>query len=120
VSVGIAADSYIIYFERVKDELKDGKSFRSSVERAFRSALSTNIAANSVAFAAAVILWLFAVGPVKGFALTLGISVVMDIGLLYFYTHPVVALVARNRRLTGLRIVGMREVVAGAEGVAAQ
>jgi protein-export membrane protein SecD len=120
VSVGIAADSYIIYFERVKDELKEGKSFRSAVERAFRSALSTNIAANSVAFAAAMILWLFAVGPVKGFALTLGISVVIDIGVLYFYTHSVVALVARNRRLTGLRIVGMREVVAGAEGVAAQ
>jgi protein-export membrane protein SecD len=120
VSVGIAADSYIIYFERVKDELKEGKSFRSAVERAFRSALSTNIAANSVAFAAAMILWLFAVGPVKGFALTLGISVLLDIALLYFYTHPVVALVARNRRLTGLRIVGMREAVAGAEGVAAQ
>jgi protein-export membrane protein SecD len=120
VSVGIAADSYIIYFERVKDELKEGKSFRSAVERGFRSALSTNIAANSVAFAAAMILWLFAVGPVKGFALTLGISVVLDIGILYFYTHSVVALVARSRRITGLRIVGMREAVAGAEGVAAQ
>jgi len=120
VSVGIAADSYIIYFERVKDELKEGKSFRSAVERGFRSALSTNIAANSVAFAAAMILWLFAVGPVRGFALTLGISVVLDIGILYFYTHPVVALVARNRRLTGLRMVGMREAVMGAEGIAAQ
>jgi preprotein translocase subunit SecD len=120
VSVGIAADSYIIYFERVKDELKEGKSFRSAVERGFRSALSTNIAANSVAFAAAMILWLFAVGPVKGFALTLGISVVLDIALLYFYTHPMVALVARNKRLGGLRVVGMREAVAGAEGVAAQ
>lgn len=118
VSVGIAADSYIIYFERVKDELKEGKTFRSAVDRAFRSALSTNIAANSVAFAAAMILWLFAVGPVRGFALTLGISVVLDIALLYFYAHPAVALMARNRKLAGLRSVGMREA-AGAEQVAA-
>jgi preprotein translocase subunit SecD len=120
VSIGIAADSYIIYFERVKDDLKEGKSFRSAVERSFRSALRTNISANSVAFAAAMILWLFAVGPVKGFALTLGISVVLDIAILYFYTHPIVALVSRNPRLAGLRIVGMREAVMGAEGVAAQ
>ena len=120
VSIGIAVDSYIIYFERVKDELKEGKSFRSAVERGFRSALSTNFAANGVAFAAAMILWLFAVGPVRGFALMLGISVVIDVVLLYFYTHPIVALLARNKRFTGLKSVGMREAVAGAEGVAAQ
>ena len=120
VSIGIAADSYIIYFERVKDELKEGKTFRSAVDRAFRSALSTNIAANSVAFSAAMVLWLFAVGPVKGFALTLGISVLLDIAILYFFTHPAVALIARNRRLAGLRTVGMREAVAATEGVAAQ
>jgi preprotein translocase subunit SecD len=118
VSIGIAADSYIIYFERVKDDLKEGKSFRSAVERAFRSALRTNISANSVAFAAAMILWLFAVGPVKGFALTLGISVMLDIAILYFYTHPIVALLSRSKRLTGLRMVGMREAVGGAEGTA--
>jgi protein-export membrane protein SecD len=120
VSVGIAADSYIIYFERVKDELKEGKTFRSAVDRGFKSALRTNIAANSVAFAAAMILWLFAVGPVRGFALTLGISVVLDIALLNFYAHPAVALLARNRKLAGMRAVGMREVVAAAEAVPAR
>lgn len=109
VSVGIAADSYIIYFERVKDELKDGKTFRSAVDRAFSSALRTNLAANGVAGAAAIILWLVAVGPVRGFALTLGISVLLDIGLLYFYAHPAVAMLARSKRLAGLRSVGMRE-----------
>ncbi|MGH2760185.1 MAG: protein translocase subunit SecD [Actinomycetota bacterium] len=109
VSVGIAADSYIIYFERVKDELKEGKTFRSAVDRAFSSALRTNFAANGVAAAAALILYAVAVGPVRGFALTLGISVLLDIGLLYFYAHPAVALIARNRRLSGLRSVGMRE-----------
>ncbi|HYZ92908.1 MAG TPA: protein translocase subunit SecD [Actinomycetota bacterium] len=111
VSVGIAADSYIIYFERVKDELKEGKTFRSAVERAFRPALRTNLAANGVAFFAAIILYIVAVGPVRGFALMLGISLVFDIGLLYFYTHPVVALIARNRQAAGLRGVGMREAV---------
>lgn len=114
VSVGIAADSYIVYFERVKDELKEGKTFRSAVDRGFTSAFKTNVAANSVAFAAAIILYLLAVGPVKGFALTLGISSLFDIFLLYFYTHPAVALIARNRRMAGLRAVGMREAAAAA------
>jgi preprotein translocase subunit SecD len=109
VSVGIAADSYIIYFERVKDELKEGKTFRSAVDRAFSSALRTNFAANGVAAAAALILYAVAIGPVRGFALMLGISVLLDIALLYFYAHPAVALLARNRRLAGLRSVGMRE-----------
>jgi protein-export membrane protein SecD len=116
VSVGVAADSYIIYFERVKDELKEGKTFRSSVERAFRSAFRTNISANSVAFAAAIILYLLAVGPVRGFALTLGISVLFDIALLYFFTHPIVALIARRGRMTGARAIGVREVTAAAGG----
>jgi preprotein translocase subunit SecD len=116
VSVGVAADSYIIYFERVKDELKEGKTFRSSVERAFRSAFRTNISANSVAFAAAIILYLLAVGPVRGFALTLGISVLFDIALLYFFTHPVVALMARRGRMTGARAIGVREVAVAAGG----
>lgn len=111
VSVGIAADSYIVYFERIKDELKDGKTFRSAAERGYQSAFRTNLAGNSVAFAAAIILYLFAIGPVRGFALTLGMSVLLDIALLAFYTHPVVALIARNRRMAGLRAVGMNEAV---------
>jgi preprotein translocase subunit SecD len=109
VSVGIAADTYIIYFERVKDELKGGKTFRSAVERGYKSALRTNVTANTVAFAAALILWLLAVGPVRGFALTLGISVLLDIFLLYAYTHPLVALISRNSRISRMRSVGMRE-----------
>lgn len=109
VSVGIAADSYIIYFERVKDELKEGKTLRSAAERAFKSAFRTNLAADGVTFLAAIILWAIAVGPVKGFALTLGISGLLDIGLLYFYAHPIVALVSRNRKATDMKSVGMGE-----------
>lgn len=116
VSVGIAADSYIIYFERVKDELKDGKTFRSAVERAFSSAWRTNVAANSVAFAAAIILYLLAVGPVRGFALMLGVSVMLDLLLLYFYGHPIVALLARRRLGSSLASVGMREAAAMHKG----
>ncbi len=112
VSVGIAADSYIIYFERIKDELKEGKTFRSAVERAFQSAFRTNLAGNTVAFAAAIILYLLAIGPVRGFALALGISVLLDIFLLYFFTNSLVVLISRNKRLAGLRAVGMREAAA--------
>jgi preprotein translocase subunit SecD len=117
VSVGIAADSYIIYFERIKDELKEGKTFRSAVDRAFRSALRTNIAANSVAFFAAMILWLLAVGPVRGFALTLGISVLFDIALLYFFAHPMVALIARRRPASSMSGVGMGDAAPATAGV---
>lgn len=112
VSVGIAADSSIIYYERVKDELKSGKTFRSGAERGFHSAFRTNLAGNAVAFAAALVLWLVAIGPVRGFALTLGLSVVIDVGLLYFYTHPVVTLLARRRgKDAELGGVGMEQVV---------
>ncbi len=110
VSVGIAADSYIIYFERVKDELKEGKTLRSSAERAFRSAFRTNLAADGVTFLAAIILWAIAVGPVKGFALTLGISGLLDIAMLYFYAHPFVALVSRNRKAADMKSVGMQDL----------
>lgn len=109
VSIGIAADTYVIFFERLKDELREGKTFRSAVERGYQSALRTNITANTVAFAAAIILWLLAVGPVRGFALTMGISVVLDIALLNLYAHPVVALLANGRKQRGMRSVGMRE-----------
>jgi preprotein translocase subunit SecD len=119
VSVGIAADSYIIYFERVKDELKEGKTFRSAVDRAFRSALRTNIAANGVAFLAAIILYLVAVGPVRGFALTLGMSVIVDVALLYFFTHPAVALLARSKRFGVMKGIGIEKAIAPAEPVTA-
>lgn len=107
VSVGIAADSYIIYFERVKDEVRDGKTFRSAVDRAFGSALRTNLAANAVAFAAAIILYIVAVGPVRGFALMLGMSVAVDLGLMYFFAHPLIMLVARRRKTPSPQWVGL-------------
>jgi protein-export membrane protein SecD len=111
VSVGVAADTYIIYFERLKDEMEEGKTFRSATHRAYESAMRTNIAANTVAGGAAIILYLGAVGPVRGFALTLGISVVFDILLLYFFTHPLVALLAGRKWMTSRRAIGVSETV---------
>lgn len=106
VSIGVAADTYIIYFERLKEDVRAGKTFRSAVNSAYRSALRTNIAANTVAGGAALILYLLAVGPVRGFALMLGISVVYDIILLVTFTHPIVSLLARRGRMTAGRAMG--------------
>jgi preprotein translocase subunit SecD len=106
VSLGVAADTYIIYFERLKEDIGLGKTFRSATQSAYRSAMRTNIAANTVAGGAALILYLGAVGPVRGFALTLGISVVLDIFLLYLYTHPIVSLLAFRGKMSAGRAMG--------------
>lgn len=106
VSIGVAADTYIIYFERMKEEVRAGKTFRSAADRGYHSAMRTNLAANTVAGGAALILYILTVGPVRGFALTLGISVVLDILMLYFFTHPVVALIARRGTMTTARAMG--------------
>ncbi|HEX2026645.1 MAG TPA: protein translocase subunit SecD [Nitriliruptorales bacterium] len=104
VSVGIAADSSILYFERIRDELDTGKTVRTSVHRAFRPAFRTNLTGNTVTIAAAIILYFLAVGPVRGFAFTLGLSTALDLLILYFFTRPAVQLMGRTR-LLGRRTV---------------
>jgi len=94
VSIGIAADSSIVFFERLKEDIKAGRSMRSSVDSAYKSAFRTILAADTVSFAAAAILYLFAVGSVRGFALTLGIATILDVFISYFFTHPVTAVIA--------------------------
>lgn len=105
VAIGITADSSIIFFERVRDEARVGKTMRSGVHRAFRSAFRTNLAGNTVTLAAAMILYLLAVGPVRGFALTLGFATVLDIIILYGYTRPAVWLMSRRRGLLTRRSI---------------
>ncbi|MBW3663946.1 MAG: protein translocase subunit SecD [Actinobacteria bacterium] len=100
VSIGITADSSIIYFERLRDEVSTGRTMRTAVQRAFSSAFRTNLAGNTVTLAAAIILYFLAVGPVRGFALTLGLSTVLDIVILYFFTRPTVTLMGRTRVLS--------------------
>ena len=97
VSIGIAADSSIIFRERIRDEVNLGKTVRTAVQKAFTSAFRTNLAGNTVTFTAAVILYFLAVGPVRGFALMLGIATVLDLFILYFFTRPIVFLLANTR-----------------------
>lgn len=100
VAIGITADSSIIYFERIRDEVNLGKTVRTAVQRAFTSAFRTNLAGNTVTLAAAVVLYFLAVGPVRGFALMLGIATVLDLVIMVAFTRPVVALMGTGRMLT--------------------
>jgi preprotein translocase subunit SecD len=107
VSVGVTADSYIVYFERLKDEIRSGKSVRTSVDRGFSRAYRTIVAADLVSIMAAVILYLFTVGSVRGFAFFLGLSTVLDLITAFFFTRPMVALLGRNRVFTEAKFFGV-------------
>jgi preprotein translocase subunit SecD len=97
VSVGITVDSYIVYFERLKDEARSGRTIRSSVNKGFASAFRTVLAADAVSLLGAAILYFISVGPVKGFALFLGISTILDVVLTYTFTRPFVILLGQRR-----------------------
>lgn len=96
VSIGITADSSILFIERMRDELALGKTVRSATVKAYASAFRTNLAGNTVTFTAAVILYALAVGPVRGFALMLGLSTVLDLLILAGFTRPVVMLLVSS------------------------
>jgi preprotein translocase subunit SecD len=98
VSIGITVDSYIVYFERLKDETRSGRSVRTSVDRSFKSAWRTVWAADFVSLLAAIVLYVVAVGDVKGFAFFLGLSTIMDMAITWFYTRPLVILLGRSDR----------------------
>jgi len=108
VSIGIAADSSIIYRERFRDELRAGRTIRTAADKAFDSAFRTNLTANTVSILAAVVLYLLAVGPVRGFAFTLGLSTIIDTLLLATFTRWLFALIARSPRLAQSKIMGLR------------
>jgi preprotein translocase subunit SecD len=107
VSIGITVDSYIVYFERLKDETRSGRTVRTSVDRGFHSAWRTVLAADTVSLGAALVLFFVAVGEVKGFAFFLGLSTLMDIFMTWFFTRPLVVILGRNERLTGGRRMGI-------------
>jgi preprotein translocase subunit SecD len=108
VAIGITADSFIVYFERIKDELRDGRGLVSSVEQGWKRALRTIIASDTVNFLAAAVLFILAVGNVKGFALTLGLTTIIDLIVVALFTHPILQLLAERRffaeghRMSGL------------------
>jgi len=97
VSIGITVDSYIVYFERLKDEARAGRTIRSSVDKGFASAFRTVLAADAVSLLGAIVLYKLSTGDVQGFALFLGISTVLDIGVTYFFTRPFVILLGQRR-----------------------
>lgn len=133
VAIGITADSFIVYFERIRDELRDGRTLQQAVERGWSRARRTILASDTVSFLAAVVLYFLAVGGVRGFAFTLGLTTLVDLLVVILFTHPLVALLAKTKffasghRLSGLdpralggaapRYVGRGKVVpAGADG----
>jgi preprotein translocase subunit SecD len=95
VAVGITADSFIVYFERIRDEMRDGKSMRVAVEAGWLRARNTCLAADAVTLLAAMVLYIFAAGVVKGFAFALGLSTLIDLVVFFWFTHPMVSWLAR-------------------------
>jgi preprotein translocase subunit SecD len=115
VSVGIAADSSVVYFERLKEEARMGKTMRSSADRAFKNSFRTVIAADFSTFIAALILWMLAIGPVRGFAFTLGLSTVLDVFINYCFTHNVVVLAGRLKIFRNPAMLGVGREAQGEE-----
>jgi preprotein translocase subunit SecD len=107
VSVGVTVDSYVVYFERLKDEVRTGKTIRSSLDTGFRRAFRTIVAADLVSLIGATVLYLLAVGSVRGFAYFLGISTAIDLLLAYCFMHPVVWLLARRPALVRMPGIGI-------------
>jgi preprotein translocase subunit SecD len=97
IAVGITADSFIVYFERIRDELREGKSLEVAVEAGWKRALRTILASNAVSFSAAVILYVLTSAAVRGFAFTLGLTTLINLLLVTLFTHPLVQLLARNK-----------------------
>ena len=97
VAVGITADSFIVYFERLRDEVRDGRTLRTSVETGWVRARTTILAADAVSLLAAVVLFVFAIGVVKGFAFALGLSTVIDVFVVFFFTKPMVTVLSRTK-----------------------
>jgi preprotein translocase subunit SecD len=96
VAIGITADSFIVYFERIRDEAREGRPLRTAVEAAWIRARRTILASDTVSFLAAVVLYVLAVGGVRGFAFTLGLTTLVDVLVVFTFTKPVVTLLART------------------------
>jgi preprotein translocase subunit SecD len=119
VSIGITVDSYIVYFERLKDEARAGRSVRTSVDKGFRGAFRTVLAADVVSLAAAVVLYLLSVGTVQGFAFFLGLSTLLDLAMTLAFTRPLVILLGRSRAVTEAPVIGIARGLAADQGVPA-
>ena len=97
VAVGITADSFIVYFERIRDEVRDGRRLSVAVEQGWQRAKRTILISDMVNLVAAIVLYVLAVGGVQGFAFTLGVTTVVDLAIIFFFTHPIMELLVRTR-----------------------
>ncbi len=121
VAVGITADSFIVFFERIRDEMRDGKSVRVAVEAGWVRARATCVAADAVSLLAAVVLYIFAIGVVKGFAFALGISTLIDLVVFFLFTKPMTTWLARFRFFsTGHKLSGFSAEQAGIDRIGAR
>jgi preprotein translocase subunit SecD len=119
VAVGITADSFIVYFERIRDEMRDGKSMRVAVQAGWKRARNTCLAADTVSLLAAVVLYIFAAGVVKGFAFALGLSTIIDLVIFFWFTHPMVTLLGRYKFFNrGHRLSGLSAETLGVDRIA--
>jgi preprotein translocase subunit SecD len=107
VAIGITADSFVVFFEYLKDEVKDGRTVRSAVPRAWIRARRTILSADTVSFLAAAVLYFLAIGAVKGFAFTLGLSTLIDVVVVFLFTHPLMATLSRWSAFTSPRVSGL-------------
>ncbi|TXK17524.1 protein translocase subunit SecD [Homoserinibacter sp. GY 40078] len=115
VAIGFTADSFIVYFERIRDELRDGRGLVGAVEAGWKRALRTVLAAKSVNLLSAIILFILAIGSVRGFALTLGVTTIIDVIIVVLFTHPVLQLLASTRFFSsGHPITGLDPTALGA------
>ena len=112
ISLGVTADSYIVFFERLKDEVRAGRSPRAAVQPAFKRAFRTIVAADIVTGIAAAVLYLTAVSSVRGFALTLGVATALDLFVVYFFKRPTVFLISKTTRLVEMRGFGLTSATA--------
>jgi preprotein translocase subunit SecD len=96
VAIGITADSFVVFFERLRDEVRDGRTLRTAVERGWKRARRTILVSDTVSFLASALLWFFSIGDVKGFAFTLGLTTVIDVVVVFLFTKPTVTLLART------------------------
>jgi preprotein translocase subunit SecD len=97
VAIGITADSFVVFFERLRDEVREGKQLRPAVEAGWKRARRTILVSDTVSFLAAVLLYYFAIGEVKGFAYTLGLTTLIDVVVVFLFTKPMVTLLARTK-----------------------
>jgi preprotein translocase subunit SecD len=116
VSVGVTVDSYVVFFERLKDEVRSGRTLRNSAQRGFAGAWRTILIADIVSLIGAFTLWWLTVGSVRNFAFFLGLSTLIDLVVSYFFTRPVVLLLARTDWMARRGVMGIKPAVTGTTG----